>query len=226
VSLSFDGKKILDDVSLSLPSGAIIGVVGPNGAGKSTLMSILRGELQPDAGEVKLGETVDIGYVSQDRAELDAESTVFEAIAGHDESEVELGDGQVIDARLFVASFHFRGADQQKLVGLLSGGERNRVHLARMLKSGCNVLMLDEPTNDLDVEVLSNLENALLDFLGTAVVISHDRWFLNKIASHLLVFEGNGKLSLFEGSLEEYETAGCSLSGKRPKGAGFISLQD
>jgi len=178
-------------------------VIGPNGAGKTTLFRIITGQEQPDSGSFRLGETVKPAYVDQSRDDLPAESTVWQAISGGDET-IELGK-RTIQSRAYVSSFNFKGADQQKIVKNLSGGERNRVHLARTLKSGGNLLLLDEPTNDLDVDTLRALEEALLSFAGCAVVISHDRWFLDRIATHILAFEGDSQVVWFEGNYEDYE---------------------
>ena len=196
-------KQLIEDLSFSVPPGAIVGVIGPNGAGKTTLFRMLTGQEQPDQGKVEFGDTVDLSYVDQSRDDLAANDTVWEAISGGAEV-IELGDAQV-NSRAYCSSFNFKGGDQQKKVGLLSGGERNRVHMARLLKSGGNVLLLDEPTNDLDVETLRALEDALVDFAGCAVVISHDRFFLDRICTHILAFEGNAHVEWFEGNFEDYE---------------------
>ncbi len=194
---------LIEDLSFALPPGGIVGVIGPNGAGKTTLFRMIVGEEQPDAGELRLGETVEIAYVDQSRESLDGEKQVWEAIAdGHDV--VTLGRREV-PARAYAAAFNFTGADQQKRVKSLSGGERNRVHLARTLKAGGNLLLLDEPTNDLDVDTLRALEEALLAFAGCAVIISHDRWFLDRIATHILAFEGDSEVVWFEGNYQAYE---------------------
>jgi len=203
LSKAFQEKLLIDDLEFRLPPGGIVGVVGPNGAGKTTLFRMLTGQENPDAGELKIGETVKMAYVDQSRDALDNSKTVWEVISdGHDE--IELGK-RVVASRAYVGQFNFRGSDQQKRVGQLSGGERNRVHLARMLKSGCNLLLLDEPTNDLDVDTLRALEEALLEFGGCAVVITHDRWFLDRIATHILAFEGNSHVEWFEGNWQAYE---------------------
>jgi sulfate-transporting ATPase len=200
---AFSEKLLIDNLDFRLPPGGIVGVVGPNGAGKTTLFRMLTGQDTPDAGELKVGETVKMAYVDQSRDALDNSKTVWEVISdGHDE--IELGK-RVVASRAYVGQFNFRGSDQQKRVGQLSGGERNRVHLARMLKSGCNLLLLDEPTNDLDVDTLRALEEALLEFGGCAVVITHDRWFLDRIATHILAFEGNSHVEWFEGNWQSYE---------------------
>ena len=205
---SYDDKLLFDGVSFSLPPGGIVGVIGANGAGKTTLFRLLVGDEAPDAGSVTVGETVDIAYVDQSRAALDDDRTVYEEITdGHDTLRIAGLDGaREINGRAFVASFNFTGSDQQKRVGELAGGERNRVHLARTLTSGCNVLLLDEPTNDLDVDTLRALEAALESFGGCAVIISHDRWFLDRIATHVLAFEGESVVRWFEGNFSEYET--------------------
>ncbi|MDK3075516.1 energy-dependent translational throttle protein EttA [Sedimentitalea sp. JM2-8] len=196
-------KQLIEDLSFSLPPGGIVGVIGPNGAGKSTLFRMLTGQEKPDAGTIDYGDTVQLSYVDQSRDDLNATDTVWEAITGGAEV-IELGDAQV-NSRAYCSSFNFKGGDQQKKVGLLSGGERNRVHMARLLKEGGNVLLLDEPTNDLDVETLRALEDALVDFAGCAVVISHDRFFLDRICTHILAFEGDAHVEWFEGNFEDYE---------------------
>jgi ATPase subunit of ABC transporter with duplicated ATPase domains len=203
VSKAYGDQFLIDDLSLRLPPGAIVGVIGPNGAGKTTFLRLLTEQEQPDKGAVRIGDTVALGYVDQSRDSLDAGKTVWEEISdGLDE--VELGKRKM-PSRAYVGSFNFRGADQQQKVGQLSGGERNRVHLAKMLKSGANVLLLDEPTNDLDVDTLRALEEALLEFAGCVVVVSHDRWFLDRIANHILAFEGDSHVEWFEGNYEAYE---------------------
>ncbi|MCV6592832.1 MAG: energy-dependent translational throttle protein EttA [Silicimonas sp.] len=196
-------KLLIEDLTFSLPPGGIVGVIGPNGAGKSTLFKMLTGQEAPDAGEVSYGDTVDLAYVDQSRDALDAEATVWEEISSGGEI-IQLGDAQM-NSRAYCSAFNFKGGDQQKKVGLLSGGERNRVHMAKLLKSGGNVLLLDEPTNDLDVETLRALEDALVDFAGCAVVISHDRFFLDRICTHILAFEGEAHVEWFEGNFEDYE---------------------
>ncbi len=199
----FEEKLLIDDLSFKLPPGGIVGVIGPNGAGKTTLFRMITGQEAPDSGGLRIGETVKLGYVDQSRDSLDAGKTVWEEISdGRDV--IELGKREV-QSRAYVSSFNFKGSDQQKKVGQLSGGERNRVHLAKMLKSGANLLLLDEPTNDLDVDTLRALEEALLEFAGCAVVISHDRWFLDRIATHILAFEGDSHVEWFEGNFEDYE---------------------
>ncbi len=203
VSKGYGDKLLIEDLSFRLPSGGIVGVIGPNGAGKTTLFRMITGDETADGGALRLGDTVALGYVDQSRDALDGTKTVWQEISGGLD-EVELGKRR-IQSRAYVAQFNFRGADQQKPVGQLSGGERNRVHLAMMLKSGANVLLLDEPTNDLDVETLRALEDALDNFAGCAVVISHDRWFLDRIATHMIAFEGDSQVVWFEGNYEDYE---------------------
>ena len=199
----FDEKLLIDKLSFQLPPGGIVGVIGPNGAGKTTLFKMLTGAENPDDGNLKVGETVVMGYVDQSRDNLDDGKTVWEEISDGNDI-IELGNGEV-NSRAYVGAFNFRGGDQQKKVGLLSGGERNRVHLAKMLRSGANLLLLDEPTNDLDVETLRALEEGLEDFPGCAVIISHDRWFLDRLATHILAFEGDSHVEWFEGSYSDYE---------------------
>ena len=196
-------KHLIDGLSFSLPPGGIVGVIGPNGAGKSTLFKMLTGQEKPDAGAIEYGDTVELSYVDQSRDDLNSDDNVWQAISGGAEL-ISLGDAEV-NSRAYCSSFNFKGGDQQKKVGLLSGGERNRVHMARLLKSGGNVLLLDEPTNDLDVETLRALEDALVDFAGCAVVISHDRFFLDRICTHMLAFEGEAHVEWFEGGFTEYE---------------------
>ncbi len=196
-------KQLIEGLDFALPPGGIVGVIGPNGAGKSTLFKMLTGQEQPDSGSISLGDTVELSYVDQSRDDLKDNDTVWEAITGGAEI-IQLGDAQV-NSRAYCSSFNFKGGDQQKKVSLLSGGERNRVHMARLLKEGGNVLLLDEPTNDLDVETLRALEDALVDFAGCAVVISHDRFFLDRICTHILAFEGDAHVEWFEGNFEDYE---------------------
>jgi ATP-binding cassette ChvD family protein len=203
VSKGFGDRLLIEDLSFSLPPGGIVGVVGPNGAGKTTLFRMIVGGEQPDSGELDIGDSVQIAYVDQSRADLDPARTVWQEISdGKDR--ILLGKRE-IQSRAYVASFNFKGGDQQKRVGDLSGGERNRLHLAKLLRSGGNLLLLDEPTNDLDVDTLRALEDALIDFAGCAVVISHDRWFLNRVATHILAFENDSQVVWFEGSYDEYE---------------------
>ncbi|MGA1212634.1 MAG: energy-dependent translational throttle protein EttA, partial [Solirubrobacterales bacterium] len=199
----FDDRLLIEDLSFSLPPAGIVGVIGPNGAGKTTLFRMVVGEEAPDEGTLRLGETVELAYVDQSRDALDPEKTVWEEISGGEE-EIDVGDRRM-NSRAYVAGFNFKGSDQQRVVGALSGGERNRVHLAKLLRSGGNLLLLDEPTNDLDVDTLRALEEALLSFAGCAVVISHDRWFLDRVATHILAFEGDSQVVWFEGNLEAYE---------------------
>ena len=203
ISKGFDDKLLVEGMTFNLPPGGIIGVIGPNGAGKTTLFRMITGQDEPDKGSVRLGETVKLAYVDQSRDELDSEKNIWEVISEGKEV-IELGKTEV-NSRAYVSWFNFAGADQQKKVGLLSGGERNRVHLAKVLKEGANVLLLDEPTNDLDVNTLRALEEALVTFAGCAVVISHDRWFLDRIATHILAFEGDSKVVFFDGNYTEYE---------------------
>ena len=200
---AFGDKLLFDDLTFNLPPGGIVGVIGPNGAGKTTLMRIITGQEQPDAGSFRLGETVELGYVDQSRDALNPNNTVWQEISDGKDI-LQLGKREV-QSRSYVAQFNFKGADQQKKVGQLSGGERNRVHLAKMLKKGANVILLDEPTNDLDVDTLRALEEALMDFPGCAVITSHDRWFLDRLATHILAFEGDSQVVWFEGNYAEYE---------------------
>ena len=203
VSKGFGDRLLIDDLSFTLPPAGIVGVIGANGAGKTTLFKMITGDEQPDSGKITVGSTVELGYVDQSRDTLDGDTTVFDEISGgHDF--LHLGTREM-NSRAYVASFNFRGSDQQKKVGVLSGGERNRVHLAKILKSGANLLLLDEPTNDLDVETLRALEGGLEAYPGCAVVISHDRWFLDRVATHVLAFEGDSQVRWFEGNFSEYE---------------------
>jgi ATP-binding cassette ChvD family protein len=199
----FGDNLLIDDLTFKLPPGGIVGVIGPNGAGKTTLFRMITAQDKPDAGTIKVGESVHLGYVDQSRDSLDGSKNVWEEISGG-QDQLMLGKREV-NSRGYVSAFNFKGADQQKKVGTLSGGERNRVHLAKMLKSGANVLLLDEPTNDLDVDTLRALEEALEDFAGCAVIISHDRWFLDRIATHMLAFEGDSHVEWFEGNFQDYE---------------------
>lgn len=203
IAKTFGDKVLYENLSFKIPKGAIVGIIGPNGAGKTTLFRIITGQEQPDSGELRIGETVDMAYVDQSRDELDGEKTVWDEISGGSDF-IKVGSFEM-PSRAYVGRFNFRGADQQKRVKNLSGGERNRLHLAKLLKKGSNVLLLDEPSNDLDVETLRALEEALLAFPGCAVVISHDRWFLDRIATHILSFEGDSKVEFFEGNYSEYE---------------------
>jgi energy-dependent translational throttle protein EttA len=200
---AFGEKLLFDDLSFKLPPGGIVGIIGANGAGKTTLFNMIAGDEKPDSGDLRLGETVHLSYVDQERRDLAADKSVWEVISGGDEK-IMIGNREV-PSRAWVSSFNFKGSDQQKLVGSLSGGERNRVNLALLLRTGGNVLLLDEPTNDLDVDTLRALEDALIDFPGCAVVISHDRWFLDRIATHILAFEGDSQVEWFEGNYEDYE---------------------
>ena len=203
LSKAYGEKLLIENLSFSLPPGGIVGVIGPNGAGKSTLFRMLTSEEKPDSGDLSYGDTVDLSYVDQSRDSLKAEKTVWEEISGGSEI-IELGDAQM-NSRGYCSSFNFKGGDQQKKVGLLSGGERNRVHMAKLLRTGGNVLLLDEPTNDLDVETLRALEDALENFAGCAVIISHDRFFLDRLCTHILAFEGDAHVEWFEGNFESYE---------------------
>jgi energy-dependent translational throttle protein EttA len=207
----FGDRLLIDDLSFSLPRGGIVGVIGPNGAGKTTLFRMITGQEQPDAGELRIGDTVQLAYVDQSRDALDPAKTVWEEISGG-EDQLKVGD-RWMNSRQYVAGFNFKGSDQQKRVEKLSGGERNRVHLAKLLRTGGNLLLLDEPTNDLDVDTLRALEEALLGFAGCAVVISHDRWFLDRIATHVLAFEGDSRVTWFEGNFEAYEEHRRALLG-------------
>ncbi|MGA3062406.1 MAG: energy-dependent translational throttle protein EttA [Methylocystis sp.] len=203
LSKAYGDRLLIDDLSFKLPPGGIVGVIGPNGAGKTTLFRMITGQEKPDNGTITIGESVHLGYVDQSRDALDGKKTVWEEVSGGNEV-IYLGKRE-INSRAYCSNFNFKGADQQKKVGSLSGGERNRVHLAKMLKSGANVLLLDEPTNDLDVETLRALEEALVDFAGCAVVISHDRFFLDRVATHMLAYEGDSHVEWFEGNFADYE---------------------
>jgi len=200
---AFDDRLLIDDMNFTLPAGAIVGVIGPNGAGKSTLFKMITGQDSPDGGIIRLGDSVKLSYVDQERDNLDPEQTIWQSISDNQDT-IWLGTKEV-NSRAYVGKFNFSGSDQQKKVGLLSGGQRNRVHLAKMLKEGGNVLLLDEPTNDLDVNTLRALEEAMENFAGCAVIISHDRWFLDRIATHILAFEGNSQVVWFEGNYSDYE---------------------
>jgi ATPase subunit of ABC transporter with duplicated ATPase domains len=199
----YGDRLLIEDLSFSLPRSGIVGIIGPNGAGKTTLFRMLVGEVEPDGGQIEIGDTVQLSYVDQGRDELDPAKTVFQEIT--DGVEVVKAGTREVPARAYVSSFNFRGTDQQKPVGTLSGGERNRVHLAKLLQTNGNVLLLDEPTNDLDVDTLRALEAGLESFPGCAVVISHDRWFLDRIATHVLAFEGDSQVRFFEGNVSDYE---------------------
>ena len=203
ISKAFGDKLLFENLSFRLPPGGIVGIIGPNGAGKTTLFRMLVGQEKPDTGTVKVGATVDIGYVDQNRDALDPDKTVFEEISGGHDT-IELGK-RTVNARSYVAKFNFMGPDQQKKVGTLSGGERNRVHLAKLLRGGANLLLLDEPTNDLDVDTLRSLEEGISSFAGSVVVITHDRWFLDRLATHIIAFEGDGYVHVCEGNFEVYE---------------------
>jgi energy-dependent translational throttle protein EttA len=203
LSKGYGDRLLIDKLSLKVPANAIVGIIGPNGAGKTTLFRMITGQEKPDSGELRLGETVKLGYVDQSRASLAPDKTVWEEISGGRDT-VTLGKHET-PSRAYVGAFNFKGSDQQKKVGQLSGGERNRVHLAKMLKEGANVLLLDEPTNDLDVDTLRALEDALAEFAGCALIISHDRWFLDRIATHILAFEGDSQMVWFEGNYQDYE---------------------
>jgi sulfate-transporting ATPase len=226
VEKGYNDRALIDNLSLRLPAGGIVGVIGPNGAGKTTLFRMLTGEEKPDKGTLRVGPTVQMGYVDQNRDALDPEKTIFEEISGgHDNFDV---GGRKIPARQYVARFNFQGSDQQKKVGTLSGGERNRVHLAKLLRRGANLLLLDEPTNDLDVDTLRALEEAILNFAGCVVVITHDRWFLDRIATHILAFEGDGYVHWCEGNFQTYEEQRHSrlgLEADQPKRFKYKKLQ-
>jgi len=200
---AYGNNLLIDELDFKLPPGGIVGVIGPNGAGKTTLFRMIVGQEQPDGGKLAIGETVRLGYVDQSRDSLHADKTVWEEISSG-EDVIQLGK-RAVPSRAFVSAFNFKGPDQQKKVGVLSGGERNRVHLAKMLKSESNVILLDEPTNDLDVDTLRALEEALAEFAGCAVIISHDRWFLDRLATHILAFEGDSHVEWFEGNFQAYE---------------------
>jgi ATPase subunit of ABC transporter with duplicated ATPase domains len=203
VSKGYGDRLLIEDLSFSLPRAGIVGVIGPNGAGKTTLLRMITGEEEPDAGELRLGDSVELAYVDQSRDALDPDKTVWEEISGG-EDQLTVGERRM-GSRAYVASFNFKGSDQQKKVAKLSGGERNRLHLAKLLRRGGNVLLLDEPTNDLDVDTLRALEEALLAFPGCAVIVSHDRWFLDRVCTHVLAFEGDSHVHWFEGNFESYE---------------------
>ncbi len=211
---AFGDKLLMDDLSFRLPAGGIVGVIGPNGAGKTTLFRMLTGQEKPDSGQIRVGDTVDLGYVDQSRDSLDANKTVYQEISGGTDT-IVIG-GRNVSSRAYVSRFNFRKTDQEKKVGNLSGGERNRVHLAKLLRQGCNVLLLDEPTNDLDVDTLRALEEAIANFAGCVVVTSHDRWFLDRLATHILAFEGDGKLTWCEGNFDTYERGLRERMGEDP----------
>ena len=204
LSKAYGDRLLFEKLNFKLPPGGVVGVIGPNGAGKTTLFRILMGLEKPDGGKLRIGDTVKMGYVDQSRDALDAKKTVWEEISGGVDV-LELGPKRTMPSRAYVGAFNFKGGDQQKKVGLLSGGERNRVHLAKLLKGGANLMLLDEPTNDLDVETLRALEAAIEDFAGCAMIISHDRWFLDRIATHMLAFEGDSHVEWFEGNYQDYE---------------------
>jgi energy-dependent translational throttle protein EttA len=199
----YGDKVLMEGLNFSLPPGGIVGVIGPNGAGKTTLFRMLIGQEQPDSGTLKVGDTVELGYVDQNRDALDPEKTVYQEISGGYDN-LDMG-GRTINSRAYVSRFNFKGTDQEKKVGVLSGGERNRVHLATLLRRGSNVLLLDEPTNDLDVDTLRALEEAIVNYAGCVVVITHDRWFLDRLATHILAFEGDGYVHWCEGNFQTYE---------------------
>jgi ATPase subunit of ABC transporter with duplicated ATPase domains len=203
LSKGFGDNLLIDNLTFKLPPGGIVGVIGPNGAGKTTLFRMITGQEKPDKGTITVGESVQLGYVDQSRDSLDGKKSVWEEISGGNDI-MHLGKREM-NSRAYCSTFNFKGSDQQKKVGQLSGGERNRVHLAKMLKSGANLLLLDEPTNDLDVDTLRALEEALESFAGCAVIISHDRWFLDRIATHILAFEGESHVEWFEGNVQDYE---------------------
>lgn len=226
VSKAYGDRLLIEDLSFKVPPGAIVGIVGPNGAGKSTLFRMIAGQEQPDSGEIKLGQTVQLAYVDQSRSSLPAEKTVFEAIA--DGSDILQVGRFEIPARAYIGRFNFRGSDQNKIVGNLSGGERGRLHLAKTLAAGGNVLLLDEPSNDLDVETLRALEDALLEYAGCVMVISHDRWFLDRIATHILAFEGDSHVEFFSGNYQEYEEdklRRLGVEGAKPKRIRYKALK-
>lgn len=203
ISKGFGDRLLIDNLSFKIPKGAIVGIIGPNGAGKTTLFKMITGQEKPDSGELRLGDTVDLGYVDQSRDELDADKTVWEEISDGQDI-IQLGKKEM-PSRAYVGQFNFKGGDQQKKVGQLSGGERNRVHLAKMLRKGANVILLDEPTNDLDVDTLRSLEEGIMAYPGCVLVTSHDRWFLDRLATHIIAYEGDSQVVWFEGNFEEYE---------------------
>jgi sulfate-transporting ATPase len=224
IKMGFEDRLLYENLNFSLPPAGIVGIIGPNGAGKTTLFKLITGQLQPLEGTFEVGDTVQLSYVDQEHHALDANKTVYEQISGGNEW-ITLGTKQM-NARAYVSKFNFAGADQEKKVGVLSGGERNRVHLALMLKEGGNLLLLDEPTNDLDVNTLRALEEGLENFAGCAVVISHDRWFLDRIATHILAFEGDSEVVWFEGNFSEYEENRKKRQGEvAPKRIKYRKLQ-
>ncbi len=224
VAKAFDGKILFDDLNFRLPPAGIVGIIGPNGAGKTTLFRLIMDEEKPDNGEFAVGQTVELGYVDQTHKDLDPEKTIYEVISNGQEH-IEVG-GQTLNARAYISRFNFSGSDQNKKVGVLSGGERNRLHLAMTLKTEANVLLLDEPTNDIDVNTLRALEEGIENFAGCAVVISHDRWFLDRICTHILAFEGNGDVYYFEGGYSDYEENRAKRLGKEPTRFKYKKLVD
>jgi sulfate-transporting ATPase len=214
VSKGFGDRLLYENLNFKLPPAGIVGIVGPNGAGKTTLFKMIMGEESPDSGDFKVGSTVELGYVDQAHEDLDEEQTVFEVVAGGND-QMEIG-GKIINSRAYLSRFNFNGGDQNKKVGVLSGGERNRLHLALTLKIEANVLLLDEPTNDIDVNTLRALEEGIENFAGCAVVISHDRWFLDRICTHILAFEGDANVVFFEGGFSEYEENKRKRMGTEP----------
>jgi sulfate-transporting ATPase len=226
VTKSYGDRVLIDDLSFKVPAGAIVGIIGPNGAGKSTLFRMISGKEKPDSGEIKVGPTVKMAFVDQSRESLEGDKTVWQDVSGGLDN-ITVGKF-VMPSRAYLGRFNFKGNDQQKLVGSLSGGERGRLHLAKTLAQGANVLMLDEPSNDLDVETLRALEDALLEFAGSVMVISHDRWFLDRIASHILACEGDSKWFFFDGNYQEYEAdkkKRLGEEGARPKRVRFKALK-
>ncbi|MBT5293869.1 MAG: ATP-binding cassette domain-containing protein, partial [Cellvibrionales bacterium] len=225
VTKSYGDRTLINDLSLSIPKGAIVGIIGGNGAGKSTLFRMITGEEQPDSGEIKIGETVDIAYVEQLRDEMKDDVSVWQSVSNGNEL-IQIG-GYEVSSRAYIGRFNFKGTDQQKKVGELSGGERGRLQLATTLKQGGNVLLLDEPSNDLDVETLRALEEALLDFPGCAMIISHDRWFLDRVATHILAYEGDSESVFFEGNYTEYHADFIARKGNNasPKRMRYKKLQ-
>jgi len=226
VSKSFGDRMLIDDLSFRIPAGAIVGIIGPNGAGKSTMFKLIRGIEQPDTGEITRGQTVQVAFVDQHRDDLDNDKTVWEDVSGGLDM-ITVGKFQM-PSRAYCGRFNFNGGDQQKRVGMLSGGERGRLHLAKTLAEGGNVLLLDEPSNDLDVETLRSLEDALLEFAGCALVISHDRWFLDRIATHILACEGDSKWTFFDGNYHEYEAdkvKRLGAEGAQPKRIRYKALK-